>query len=99
MGQKERKIEHTHPAVNRHLQQSLPNLHLTRTIIHRTSNMHRQLIGPIQRTQHRYIKQTSMFALESGTSPDGAPASFGYELLHGAREVARAVLESSVDVC
>ncbi len=40
-----------------------------------------------------------MFALESGARPDGAPASFGYELLHGTREVARAILESGVDVC
>lgn len=61
---------------SRSLQQTLPNLNLTRSIPHRTSNMRPQFRPLSQSRQHDQIKKTPRFELQTGTCPDGTPGCF-----------------------
>src|SRR5690349_18209806 len=69
------------PAIGGHLQEDLLDLLLAAPVAQRPSHVAGQLVGPVERAQHRDVDQAARSAVEPGPRPDRAPAVLGDELL------------------
>ena len=63
-----------HTTVARRLQNHLPNLLLSTTIIQCAFNVRRKLCPAILAAKHGDVEERASLELEAGACPDGAPA-------------------------